>query len=798
MVQGVTSFMAFAMTCPSADTDHHLTVPLRLNSPHEDSANNRLLALRCNMWNVAISTLFYRSKLASLVFHAATRHIGSCSRAMLSGTDGPDADEMCCRGTTGHTGGLHSTTQPPLKARRSRNGMANGDAACLSTSYSNRHRTVPLLELWLRLPRDKWAPVTILGQKIAMSRMLDGLAGELAVTGYDVRRFFHPGRTFEEQHIPKTTALSPVRPGVRVRRNGGESAPLRQTQGTGNNYNRTALDEVGKPDLQGSDVVCKCQQFSFNPRVGKNPPLGTEQTVNGFSKMMRSKEQVAEKLFEIDAECAVIASPHAHYRYSENSNISTVVHRLFLITILWRGGVSYRDEREIDVDTKSFHQPQPKGNFAVDLIGTCLKNYHEYYRSHYYTHYPPGRGFWVDVDSERNGHTIANGLPGRNMNTKNVRLSFDFPFYGSPIRNITIAVKGFMSIGSALSHSLASTQYIAPLMANFDPGLDPMSVVRYRDNGQTFTFQVTLSRDGRIIFVYKKIPKPVTSIDDSSHPVRVGISDAYTVEALLVPFSDINRKTSTIYEYHTIELEKGRVATGSAIVLSPLPTCGQFRDCNSCLRSKTGFNCRWCPSLNRCSDGYDRSRQQWVDAGCDKQAGYVRCRTGNVPLLEVPSTSVTTRAKPTRPSLVFRRFPTTAESRLTNVRDDKSINFPETTSNSRQRINVWQVTNDDPGVGTDHRVTDTLDNRDQERTSYGIPQTLEIEVVICILVAVVIVVVAIAWIIHSYSRRPGLELFVVEEVPTLLPSIPEPLISSDWDISSSPPRLGQEPCPSCG
>ncbi|XP_019630313.1 PREDICTED: plexin domain-containing protein 2-like [Branchiostoma belcheri] len=453
-----------------------------------------------------------------------------------------------------------------------------------------------------------------------------------------------------QKHIPKTTALSPVRPGVRVRRNGGESAPLRQTQGTGNNYNRTALDE----------------------------------------------------------------------------------------------------------------------------------NYHEYYRSHYYTHYPPGRGFWVDVDGERNGHTIANGLPGRNMNTKNVRLSFDFPFYGSPIRNITIAVKGFMSIGSALSHSLASTQYIAPLMANFDPGLDPMSVVRYRDNGsalsvewgrlrlrddtegQTFTFQVTLSRDGRIIFVYKKIPKPVTSIDDSSHPVRVGISDAYTVEALLVPFSDINRKTSTIYEYHTIELEKGRVATGSAIVLSPLPTCGQFGDCNSCLRSKTGFNCRWCPSLNRCSDGYDRSRQQWVDAGCDKQAGYVRCRTGNVPLLEVPSTSVTTRAKPTRPSLVFRRFPTTAESRFTNVRDDKSINFPETTSNSRQRINVWQVTNDDPGVGTDHRVPDTLDNRDQERTSYGIPQTLEIEVVICILVAVVIVVVAIAWIIHSYSRRPGLELFVVE------------------------------------
>ncbi|XP_035689785.1 uncharacterized protein LOC118425073 [Branchiostoma floridae] len=171
----------------------------------------------------------------------------------------------------------------------------------------------------------------------------------------------------------------------------------------------------------------------------------------------------------------------------------------------------------------------------------------------------------------------------------------------------------------------------------------------------------------------------------------------------------------------------------------------------------------------KCSDGYDRSRQQWVDAGCDKQASYVRCRTLNVPLLEVPSTSpATRRARPTRPSLVFRRFPTTPDTsrRVTNLRDDddkSNINFPETTSNSRQRINVWQVTNDDPGAGTNHHVPDTLDNRGQGRTSsYGIPQTLEIEVVICILVAVVIVVVAIAWIIHSYSRRPGLELFVVE------------------------------------
>ncbi|XP_019472316.1 plexin domain-containing protein 2-like [Meleagris gallopavo] len=70
---------------------------------------------------------------------------------------------------------------------------------------------------------------------------------------------------------------------------------------------------------------------------------------------------------------------------------------------------------------------------------------------------------------------------------------------------------------------LTATQYIAPLMANFDPSVSRNSTVRYFDNGTalvvqwdhvhlqdnynlgSFTFQATLLNDGRIIFGYKEL-----------------------------------------------------------------------------------------------------------------------------------------------------------------------------------------------------------------------------------------------------------------------------------------------------
>jgi hypothetical protein len=42
-----------------------------------------------------------------------------------------------------------------------------------------------------------------------------------------------------------------------------------------------------------------------------------------------------------------------------------------------------------------------------------------------------------------------------------------------------------------------------------------------------FTFQTTLYKNGTIVFAYKTIPIPITKINDTNHPVKVGLSDAY-------------------------------------------------------------------------------------------------------------------------------------------------------------------------------------------------------------------------------------------------------------------------------
>ena len=61
--------------------------------------------------------------------------------------------------------------------------------------------------------------------------------------------------------------------------------------------------------------------------------------------------------------------------------------------------------------------------------------------------------------------------------------SFSFPFYGHEVRNITIATGGFLYTGDYVHSWLAATQYIAPLMANFDTSSSPDSKIRYADNG---------------------------------------------------------------------------------------------------------------------------------------------------------------------------------------------------------------------------------------------------------------------------------------------------------------------------
>lgn len=259
---------------------------------------------------------------------------------------------------------------------------------------------------------------------------------------------------------------------------------------------------------------------------------------------------------------------------------------------------------------------------------------HNYYTSKAYGPTDPmSKDLWVNIDQMDKGKVKIHGiLSNTHRQAARVNLSFDFPFYGHSLREITVATGGFIYTGDVVHRMLTATQYIAPLMANFDPSVSRNSTVIYFDNGTalvvqwdhvhlqdshhlgSFTFQATLHRDGRIVFAYKEIPIEVSQISSVNHPVKVGLSDAFVVVHRIQQIPNVRRRT--IYEYHRVELTKIKITNSTAVEILPLATCLRFTSCSTCIASQINFNCSWCHRLNRCSSGFDRHRQDWVDSSC--------------------------------------------------------------------------------------------------------------------------------------------------------------------------------------
>ena len=58
-------------------------------------------------------------------------------------------------------------------------------------------------------------------------------------------------------------------------------------------------------------------------------------------------------------------------------------------------------------------------------------------------------------------------------------------------------------------------------------------VLQDKPDAGPFTFQVTLHQNGDIVFVYSVIPLTVDLIEDTAHPVKVGLSDAYIMDRIV-------------------------------------------------------------------------------------------------------------------------------------------------------------------------------------------------------------------------------------------------------------------------
>lgn len=258
------------------------------------------------------------------------------------------------------------------------------------------------------------------------------------------------------------------------------------------------------------------------------------------------------------------------------------------------------------------------------------EDHHLFYNSSFIVDSNISQSYWVDMN-RRDDVKINHMLSKSHRRAATVKLSFDFPFYGHMVRNVTIATGGFLYTGDYVHSWLAATQYIAPLMANFDTSISNDSYIKYVDNGTAFTvqwekvvlqdkpdsgnftFQATLHSNGDIVFVYQIVPVVIESIRDDQHPVKVGLSDAYIIDRTIF---FVRRKT--IYEYHRVQFNKEEIKNWTVIYLNALPTCLDYKDCESCITAKIGFECVWCPGAQRCSTGMDRARQDWLQKECDK------------------------------------------------------------------------------------------------------------------------------------------------------------------------------------
>lgn len=283
------------------------------------------------------------------------------------------------------------------------------------------------------------------------------------------------------------------------------------------------------------------------------------------------------------------------------------------------------DEQDIMTAEKGQEPTSPNGNKGTE-------DTHTFYKPEYISNNTRAMSYWLDFSKLNvQNSTKHDMLSKSHRRAAPIKLTFDFPYYGQPLRNIIIATGGFLYVGEHLHHWLAATQNISPLMANFDLSTSNDSDIHYYDDGKSltvqwqnvqmkdhkpegnFSFQVTLNKTGDIIFVYKHLPVSIDKIPEDEHPVKVGISDAFLVDKVVF---FIRRKT--IYDYHRINLKENfEITNQTAIILKALPTCNQYDSCETCSKANSTLGCIWCPTVNRCSNGFDRKRQEWLQNHCD-------------------------------------------------------------------------------------------------------------------------------------------------------------------------------------
>ncbi|PAA58766.1 hypothetical protein BOX15_Mlig024065g1 [Macrostomum lignano] len=225
---------------------------------------------------------------------------------------------------------------------------------------------------------------------------------------------------------------------------------------------------------------------------------------------------------------------------------------------------------------------------------------------------------------------------GKNL-ALTIPLVFSFDFYGHSVKSIVLTTSGFIYVNDLTHPYLTFSQYIAPMMADFETRRS-VSAIKYVEAEDafwvrwenlfvssnyslgTFSFQCAILSNGSIVFDYIKIPITMEALRSASSMLKIGLSDAFYYEVKAPGLGTVLRK---IVRYHELRVPRDQIVTDGIIHLVHQPTCNQQTSCSNCTdRSRVpAFNCSWCYDLGRCSSGVDRRLQDWHDSECHYSAG---------------------------------------------------------------------------------------------------------------------------------------------------------------------------------
>ncbi|CAC5393487.1 Plexin domain-containing protein 2,Plexin domain-containing protein 1 [Mytilus coruscus] len=313
-------------------------------------------------------------------------------------------------------------------------------------------------------------------------------------------------------------------------------------------------------------------------------------------------------------------------------------------------------------------------------------NTYQYYNS---TVIHDGNGVYWDELENHTTHVVLSDA--KYLSSAGLNLPFTMPFYGHNISKVQLTTGGFIYMAPFVHKFLTYSQYVAPLMANFDTQTDNSDILykKYNDSvviewrnvhlndqryhGQ-FRFQAKLFQNGSIMLVYKTIPAPVMNISTDNHPVKLGISDAFYMD-----YTQNGIRYRRIYKYHAVNIEKSLITNNTVVIFHPLPTCNLATSCDHCVSRDIDFDCSWCPSVRRCSNGYDWYRQEWSESVCWEKAGNTTdtCKATTVASTTKLTTQSTTTTIPTKPPITT-RTPSTSTPPTTTTTTPPSTSSPPT------------------------------------------------------------------------------------------------------------------------